>query len=555
MSKDTQVSQWVMRNRTSRLPTSARLFDGDKSRSYAKASKKWHCQIVNTFGIQDEVATAAKEILRLVDDGKLAFHEIGVVARGLESYGTVIRDCFAQHRIPLAGRLEEPLVLFPLTKAVILLLNLPAKDFLRSQVIDLLSSPYFQLPKLAADPAHARPDLWDLATRELAICNGVDEWRRLRRFTQRDLLLRQISDDDEARVIRIAAAQLLSLADVVDALVADLAGLPSTATWHDYSSRWKSLLEKYLGISSLDEIGTAEASANNAILEVLGQLAGLDKIHDNVSLGDFSHTFEHWLERTTVTEDRRNRDGVMVLGATAARGLSFRALFVLGMNEGVFPRTIREDAFLRDRDREILETDLGYKVNQKLTGYDEEKLLFTLLVGAGRERLYCSYQRADDNGRGLAPSWYVEELKQALVSQGVECEIVTIPRSISEKAAVSPFDRQEMLLPNELAIRLTLENQDPTSLIEATGNLPALYQQGRKIVSELDRSGDRLLAYDGLVGELAGSLETFRRARLVAHGVGNLRALPVSIFCPPCAWLTAARTSRRSPRSQCRRVR
>ena len=511
-------------------PFSARLFDADKSRNYASANKNWHCQIVSNFGIHDEVATTAKEILRLVDHGKLEFHEIGVVARGLESYGTVIRDCFAQHRIPLAGRLEEPLVLFPLTKAVILLLNLPAKDYLRSQVIDLLSSPYLQLGKLAADPADARPDQWDLASRELAICKGVSEWRRLRRFTERDLLLRQISDDDEARVIRITASQLTTLADVVDALVADLAGLPSAATWQDYSSRWKSLLEKYLGIASTGEIGKAETSANNAILDVLGQLAGLDKIHDNVGLGDFSHTFEHWLERTTVADDRRNRDGVMVLGATAARGLSFRALFVLGMNEGVFPRTIREDAFLRDRDREVLETDLGYKVNQKLTGYDEEKLLFTLLVGAGRERLYCSYQRADDNGRGLAPSWYVEELKQALVSQGVECEIVTIPRSISEKSAISPFDRQEMLLPNELAIRLTLENQDPTSLIEATGTLPALYGQGRKLVGELDRSGDRLLAYDGLVGELAGYWKHFSERGLSPTALETYARCPYQFF-------------------------
>ena len=146
---------------------------------------------------------------------------------------------------------------FPLAKAVILLLNLPAKDFLRSQVIDLLSSPYFQLQKLAAEPTNARPDLWDLATRELAICKGVSEWRRLRRFTQRDLLLRQISDDDETRVIQITTAQLLSLADVVDALVADLAGLPNQASWQEYSTRWKALLEKYLGIASMDETGTA----------------------------------------------------------------------------------------------------------------------------------------------------------------------------------------------------------------------------------------------------------------------------------------------------------
>jgi ATP-dependent helicase/nuclease subunit B len=513
---------------TNALPANTRLFDSEKSRSYSAAAKNWRCKIVNSFGIHDEVATAAKEILRLVDDGKLAFHEIGVVARGLESYGAVIRECFAQHRIPLAGRLEEPLVLFPLTKAVILLLNLPAKDFLRSQVIDLLSSPYLQLQKLAGDSGNARPDLWDLATRELAICQGVSEWRRLRRFTQRDLLLRQISDDDELRVIRIAGAQLLSLADIVDALVADLSSLPSQATWQEYSARWKALLEKYLGIAPSGEAGTAEAAPNDAILEVLDQLAGLDKISDNISLGDFSHTFEHWLERTTVTEDRRNRDGVMVLGATAARGLSFRVLFMLGMNEGVFPRTIREDAFLRDRDREVLETDLGYKINQKLTGYDEEKLLFALLVGAARERLYCSYLRADDNGRALAPSWYVDELKQALTGQ--DCEIVTIPRSLIEKATVAPFDRQALLLPNELAIRLTLENQDPTALIEAAGNLPALYRQGRKIVGTLDRSTDRLLAYDGVVGELAGYWKHFAERGLSPTALETYARCPFQFF-------------------------
>lgn len=511
---------------TDALPANARPFDSDTSRTYRKADKNWHCRILNTFGIEDEVASTAKEILRLVDDGKAAFHEIGVVARGLENYGPIVRKCFAQHRIPLAGRFEDAVVLFPLTKAVVLLINLPAKDFLRSHVIDLLSSPYLQIQNIAAGGVDARPDLWDLATRELAICKGVGEWRRLRRFTGRDLLLRQISEDDETRVIQITAAQILSLANIVDTLISDFAGLPSRASWREYSTIWRQLLAKYLGISFTDAMAGEEAALGNAILEVLGELAELDRIDGSVSLGDFSHTFEHWLGRTTVSTDQRNCDGVMVLGATAARGLSFRALFVLGMNEGVFPRTIREDAFLRDRDREVLETDLGYKVSQKLTGYDEEKLLFTLLVDAARERLYCSYQRADDNGRALAPSWYVDELKQALAGQGRECEIVTLPRSVIEKAAAAPFDCQDFLLPDELAIRLILDNQDPTSLIDITGNLPALYDHGRKLVKELDGSGDRLLGYDGLVG----GLDSYWK-HLAQHGLSPT-ALETYARCP-----------------------
>ena len=75
----------------------------------------------------------------------MALDQIGVVARSLDGYGATIKEVFSQHQIPIAGSIEEPLVQFPLTKAVLLLLNLPAKDYLRSQVIDLLSSPYFQL--------------------------------------------------------------------------------------------------------------------------------------------------------------------------------------------------------------------------------------------------------------------------------------------------------------------------------------------------------------------------------------------------------------------------
>ena len=138
---------------------------------------------------------------------RITFDRIGVVARSLEAYGPPIKEVFHNHHIPMTGVIEEPLVQFPLTKAAILLLNLPAKDYLRTHVIDLLASPYF---KLDADPAtHSpRPDMWDLATRELRICRGIQEWRRLRSYTTRDLVLSQISHDDEPRVIKIPAAQI-----------------------------------------------------------------------------------------------------------------------------------------------------------------------------------------------------------------------------------------------------------------------------------------------------------------------------------------------------------
>ncbi|MGH7871326.1 MAG: PD-(D/E)XK nuclease family protein [Candidatus Binatia bacterium] len=514
------------------LPAAARLFEDAQERQYAEFPGQWHCRIVDTFGIHDEVASAAKEILRLVDDSKMQFREIGVVARSMEVYGPVLKNIFHKHRIPLAGTLAESLVQYPLTKAVILLVNLAAKDFVRSQVIDLLASPYFQLQKFAGAQSSPQPDLWDLATRELAICKGIAEWRRLRRYNRRDLILRQISDDDEPRVIRIRAGNLAALADVVETIAADLMQLPPQASWHEYAAAWTTLLKKYLSIAPTAEMAapSVDSPAGAAILDVLDQLSGLDNLQKPVALNDFAHTFQHWLERSSVADDRRNRDGVLGLNATAARGLSFRVLFVLGMNEGVFPRTIREDAFLRDRDRDVLERDLGYKVSQKLAAFDEEKLLFTLLISAAQERLYCSFQRSDEGGRVLAPSWYIDELKRALNGAGRQCETVSIPRGIAEKAATPPFDRQNLLLPTELAIRLTLQAQDPTTLIEACAALPKLYRQGRNVVAQIDHSGDRLLGYDGMVNKFDSYWKHFSERGLTPTALETYARCPFQFF-------------------------
>ena len=274
-----------------------------------------------------------------------------------------------------------------------------------------------------------------------------------------------------------------------------------------------------------------QAQPRETILDILEQIAGLDSIKNRVALGDFAHTFQHWLERSNITEDRRNVDGVMVLSATAARGLSFRALFVLGMNEGVFPRTIREDAFLRDHDREVLERDLGYKVSQKLTAFDEEKLLFTLLAGAARDRFYCSFQRTDESGRALAPSWYIDELKRALAASGRQCETINIPRSITEKSPRRHSTGRICCLPKELAIRLTLEGRRSHGADRGLRRIAwRCYKQGRKMVGEIDQSSDRLLAYDGMVGTFDSYWKHFSARGLSPTALETYARCPFQFF-------------------------
>src|SRR5438093_3229783 len=60
------------------------------------------CRIVSAVGVEDEVAAAAKEILRLIEDCRCDPLEIGVVARTLAPYLPTLRRIFDDNRIPFA---------------------------------------------------------------------------------------------------------------------------------------------------------------------------------------------------------------------------------------------------------------------------------------------------------------------------------------------------------------------------------------------------------------------------------------------------------------------
>jgi ATP-dependent helicase/nuclease subunit B len=210
---------------------SNRLFDGGILTQPFQTANYPTATIFSCSGPRDEILTVAKEILRLNCDHGVPFSAIGVVARTLEPYSDWIKEVFRDHRIPISTSAEEPLVQAPLAKAVLLLLNLAGKDYLRSHFVDLVSSPYFNFGAASAQSFVPRPDLWDVLTRRLGITKGAEEWARLKRYLDRDLEFTATAEDDEqARKISIAAEQVAVLWRVFRELHHDLSGLRTEAS-------------------------------------------------------------------------------------------------------------------------------------------------------------------------------------------------------------------------------------------------------------------------------------------------------------------------------------
>src|SRR5437016_912299 len=455
------------------------------------------CRIVGAIGVEDEVAAAAKEILRLIEDSHCDPLEIGVVARTLDPYLPALRRVFDDNRIPFACPVGEPLIHEPLVKTIIRFLRLQVETFPRPSVIEVLTSPAF---RLASKPDLVpRPDLWDWATRRLGIVRGnpidgsLGDWVRLERAAKTGIAV-PADDDAEQPLVAIAAEQVALLFDLVTRLHRTLSSLPETAGWDAYAEEFQMLLPEYFHLPAW-ETGASDTHTDRvqtAIKGCLESVASLSRLSEDITLADWVEQVVRVLERSPVPSEAGDRHGVQVLDAMAARGVPFRALFVLGLNEKVFPRSVQEDPFLRDADRAVLARDLGFKIPCKLEGFDEERLLFALLLRSARERVVLSYQRADRDGRTMVPSGYLAELRPHVGESELR-----IKRRPTERWAAGAF-----LTPREAGLVMILKGSTSSSLtpVFRLHQPPELFVHGLAAVSAIDSMKPALTPYDGMVG-------------------------------------------------------
>src|SRR3989442_235433 len=491
-------------------------------------------RIVSAIGVEDEVAAAAKEILRLIEDCHCDPLEIGVVARTLDPYLPTLRRIFDDNRIPFACPVGEPLIHEPLVKTIIRFLRLQVEAFPRASVIEVWSYPAFRVAELCPADANLRPDLWDWATRRLGIVRGnpedrsLGDWLRLERAAKTGLAV-PVDDDAEQPRPAIAAEQVALLFDLVARLHRALSALPGTAGWDAYTEEFRQLLPEYFHLPAW-ETGASDTHADRvqtAIKACLESVASLEQLSEGITLADWVEHVVRVLERARVPSAAGDRHGVQVLDAMDARGVPFRALFVLGLNEKVFPRSVQEDPFLRDADRVVLARDLGFKIPCKLEGVEEERLLFALVLRSARERVILSYQRADRHRRMMVRSGYLAELKPRVGESEFR-----IKRRPTERWTERPFAQRPsdcpVLTPRQAGLLMILQGGGSSSLTSVLRlyQPPALFADGLAAVPSPYSVKPDARPHHGMVGVARAHWRMLER-----HGVSPT-ALERYAQCP-----------------------
>ena len=242
------------------------------------------------------------------------------------------------------------------------------------------------------------PRRWERLLIESAVLGGLDRWeRRLQGWAEHlEQLLAYQKDEASIEAARRSLGDLRALQGFALPLISDLAAFPERATWQGW-------------IDLLTALATRSLRNPDRVLAILSELTPMGPVGP-VDLREVRMVLHRRLTDLVVPPTERRYGRVWVGPIDSALGMAFRAVFIPGLAERIFPQKVMEDPVLLDAERIDTSEDLETNVERSA----RERLELSIAVGCAREKVVLSYPRLDmEQARPRVPSFYGLEVLRA----------------------------------------------------------------------------------------------------------------------------------------------
>ncbi len=406
------------------------------------------CDDIELFSCRDlyqEAENCAAKISELVKSG-YSLKDIAVVSSDLEKNSAVFRAVFARLNIPLFIDIKQDVSGHPVVRCAIAFLDILANGVTRESIFTMLKTGLY------------KADIFDgndvCRLENIVLSYGVSSssnWKKMcvklnnsykdKKFIPREVVLA----NDITEVIfgengfLEQMKSISSVADCCKVLVSffESIGLEKSVT--DYSN-------------ILRENGYMDASETyvrvwNIFASVLGdaeKVAGHIKINGYKKLSGYVAD----LLRAALSSQKAGfipftENCVQVGNIERSRYIDKKVVFIIGANEGVFPKSFTESGVLSDKERVLLKdkgASLAYSSGER-TLFAQFNV-YSVLVSAS-EKLFLSYSHSNSSDSDLFPAPAVASLQRLF--PGIE--IVPVKSSFEK----SKLDMVREVIPDELS--------------------------------------------------------------------------------------------------------
>lgn len=375
----------------------------------------------------DEIEFVAKDILRLVREKQYRFKDISVICRDVENYEKVVSAIFAEYEIPYYIDKKIDIASNPLIVFINSAVDIISKNWTYESMFKYLKTGLIKEFR-GIEGAELIDEL-----ENYVLAYGIkgkkwmEEWVN---YSSSILKEEEISEENKQRLER--------LNDIRETIVSPLDELNKQCKGKKTLKEFATILYEFLD-SKLDIMDTLDkyveyfkendmaieakeySEVRDIFIDVLEQ--AVDVLGNEImDLNEFMKVLNIGLSQYEMGLIPVALDQVNIGDITRIKSRGAKALYIIGVNDGVLPSASKEEGILSDNDREILlEKGISLSSDTRTKIFEEQFLVYTAFTIA-EEYLVVTYPLADFEGKSQRPSIIVHRLKKILPNVKEESE-------------------------------------------------------------------------------------------------------------------------------------
>jgi ATP-dependent helicase/nuclease subunit B len=366
-------------------------------------------RIFRGLNMYSEIQSTARDIISLCRDKGLRFNNIAVVTRDLQSYEKLVQAIFSEYNIPYFIDRRRDINSNPLIILLNSVIEIFTKKWSYEAVFRYLKTGLVNLEREEID-----------IIENYVLANGIrgrkwaeEQWNYGIDYSyeteeKEEENLRKIND-----IKNRITTPLVSLQDslkgkkTVKEICASIYEFLTVIEAGEKVDKW---IEQFKEQKELD-MANEYSQVWNVVIELLDQLVEILG-DEQVKLEEFVKILTTGINEYDIGVVPPALDQVLIGDVERVKSHEVSALFIIGVNDGVFPRTSDEEGILSDRDRESLK-ELGLEIaaDTKSQAFEEQFLIYRSLSFAGKY-LRLSYPIANFEGKSMRPSIIISRLKK-----------------------------------------------------------------------------------------------------------------------------------------------
>ena len=183
---------------------------------------------------------------------------------------------------------------------------------------------------------------------------------------------------------------------------------------------------------NIGEISIAEEykSSLNILIEIFDEIATFFG-DEKISLDKYKEILKIGLQNKELGKIPQAIDQVILGDVDRTRSHKVKAVFIIGINDGIFPSVRKDEGYLNDKDREILK-QLNLEIAKgTLDNLYEDQFNIYKAFTTAEEKLFLSYSSSNKDGVALRPSVLISKIKKIYPKLQEQSDIINKENNIT----------------------------------------------------------------------------------------------------------------------------